>query len=873
MKSKVSGDGRKLITKVDRNPGFISIDCGSPIDYFDEETNIWYQTDKNFIDTGKNAMVLPSSNTDYPYFGGLLNTLRSFPNGTRNCYTLKPKQGKHHTYLIRAYFAYGNYDGNNQTPSFDLYIGVNRWDTFNWGRKDYYITETIHTPTTDTIHVCLVKTVIGVPFISALELRPLSNSIYQTPSPSQSLLISQGRFDVASTSLVWHSRYKDDIYDRLWRYMNSSYQINGSVDIGPASMNSSYKLPAEVLKSAARSFNLSYGLNFEYNSIWKNLDKSSQYYVYFHFLEIQKLPPGQKRIINIDVDGENILSQPIILEYLKPQTIVPKNATPGYVRFNISAASKSDAPPILNAFEVYKFISPLPSPTDKTDVDAIMGVKNTYKIFNLDWQGDPCVPELAWDGLNCSSSFNGYNARITSVNLSATKLTGQIATSFSQLSELESLDLSFNNLSGSVPEFLATLPKLRVLNLSGNKLTGSIPKAIMEKSYVTLQLSLADNPGLCLEDSCKRSKLVIPLVASVSALIVIFLVSLGIWILKTKKLKVVISFSTNEESFQKNRAVSYSRVLRITNNLQNLIGEGGFGKVYHGTLKNNTQVAVKLLSQSSMQGFREFRSEVELLMVVHHRHLVSLIGYCEEGGVRALIYEYMANGNLQQHLSEDNPGVLKWNERLQIALDAAHGLDYLHNGCKPPIVHRDLKTSNILLNENMQAKISDFGLSRAFANDIDTHVSTRPAGTLGYLDPEFQSSGNLNKKSDVYSFGIILLELITGQPAIRRKHGAICHILHWVTPQLEMGDIQSIIDPRLQGNYNTSSVWKLLEIAMSCTPPSAIQRPDISHIVAELKECLALEVNMERSKSKRSSISLDWSSFRVDSSGFIPQAR
>ncbi|XP_054782869.1 probable LRR receptor-like serine/threonine-protein kinase At4g29180 isoform X3 [Prosopis cineraria] len=697
------GDGRKLITKVDRNPGFISIDCGSPIDYFDEETNIWYQTDKNFIDTGKNAMVLPSSNTDYPYFGGLLNTLRSFPNGTRNCYTLKPKQGKHHTYLIRAYFAYGNYDGNNQTPSFDLYIGVNRWDTFNWGRKDYYITETIHTPTTDTIHVCLVKTVIGVPFISALELRPLSNSIYQTPSPSQSLLISQGRFDVASTSLVWHSRYKDDIYDRLWRYMNSSYQINGSVDIGPASMNSSYKLPAEVLKSAARSFNLSYGLNFEYNSIWKNLDKSSQYYVYFHFLEIQKLPPGQKRIINIDVDGENILSQPIILEYLKPQTIVPKNATPGYVRFNISAASKSDAPPILNAFEVYKFISPLPSPTDKTDV--------------------------------------------------------------------------------------------------------------------------------------------------------------------------VISFSTNEESFQKNRAVSYSRVLRITNNLQNLIGEGGFGKVYHGTLKNNTQVAVKLLSQSSMQGFREFRSEVELLMVVHHRHLVSLIGYCEEGGVRALIYEYMANGNLQQHLSEDNPGVLKWNERLQIALDAAHGLDYLHNGCKPPIVHRDLKTSNILLNENMQAKISDFGLSRAFANDIDTHVSTRPAGTLGYLDPEFQSSGNLNKKSDVYSFGIILLELITGQPAIRRKHGAICHILHWVTPQLEMGDIQSIIDPRLQGNYNTSSVWKLLEIAMSCTPPSAIQRPDISHIVAELKECLALEVNMERSKSKRSSISLDWSSFRVDSSGFIPQAR
>ncbi|XP_028804692.1 probable LRR receptor-like serine/threonine-protein kinase At4g29180 [Neltuma alba] len=201
------GDGRKLVTN-DKNPGFISIDCGAPNDYSDKETGLWYQTDTEFVETGTNSMVLPSTNTDNPHFGGLLNTLRSFPEGKRNCYTLKPKQGKRHTYLIRAYFLYGNYDGKNQTPTFDLYVGVNYWDTVDLRNNNYYyIPGIIHAPTTDTIPVCLVKTVVGVPFISALELRPLSNSIYQTsPLSHQSLLINRGSFDVASTSSAMLSR-------------------------------------------------------------------------------------------------------------------------------------------------------------------------------------------------------------------------------------------------------------------------------------------------------------------------------------------------------------------------------------------------------------------------------------------------------------------------------------------------------------------------------------------------------------------------------------------------------------------------------------------------------------------------------------------
>ncbi|PNX82197.1 receptor-like protein kinase [Trifolium pratense] len=216
-----------------------------------------------------------------------------------------------------------------------------------------------------------------------------------------------------------------------------------------------------------------------------------------------------------------------------------------------------------------------------------------------------------------------------------------------------------------------------------------------------------------------------------------------------------------------------------------------------------------------MQGYKEFQSEAQLLTVVHHRNLVSLIGFCNEGETKALIYEYAANGNLQQHLLVENSKILNWNERLNIAVDAAQGLDYLHNGCKPPIMHRDLKPSNILLDDNMHAKIADFGLSRAFGNDIDSHISTRPAGTFGYIDPE---------------------------KALERATGENLHILQWVLPIVKRGDIQNVVDPRLQGEFSINSAWKAVEIAMSCTSPNADERPDMSQILVELKECLSLDM-------------------------------
>ncbi|XP_054782627.1 probable LRR receptor-like serine/threonine-protein kinase At1g05700 [Prosopis cineraria] len=861
---------------------WISIDCGASIGYTDPETEISYQTDTGFVETGEINMVAAEErfDVDFPYFGRQLKTLRSFPKGKRNCYTLNPKQGKNSNYLVRAFFAYGNYDGKNKTPTFDLYLGVNYWTNVNPG-DGYQKTEIIHTPTTDTIHVCLLKTSEDIPIISTLEIRPLHNDIYLTPSPSQSLLVLDERIDVGSipsTSTLFR-RFRDDIYDRVWRvddiFEDEGWQrFNRSVDIDRRSINDSYKLPLNVMLSATQPLNLSAPLYLDYDSFWTEpTERSFRYFVYFHFVEIERLPHGKKRVIDVTVNDEYILRERT-LEYLKPVAVTDVTKQDG-LSFSISATAESDPPPILNALEVYKLISELASPTNQKDVDAILDIKNTYKI--VDCQGDPCVPvNHAWERLKCSYGIDYSNARITSLNMSSCKLTGQIVASFSQLMELESLDLSSNDLSGPVPEFLAELPKLRILNLSGNRLEGSIPKALKEKS--DLEMSLDGNPSLCLKQPCRKQKFLIPLIASVSILtVLIILISLGIWVFKMKKLKVDSTVSTKQASEPRNRAFSYSDVLEMTNNLQNLIGEGGFGKVYLGTLKNSTQVAVKLLSHLSVQGHREFRSEVELLMVIHHRHLVSLIGYCEQRGVRALIYEYMVNGNLHHHLSSNKGGGLKWKDRLQIALDAAYGLDYLHNGCKPAIVHRDLKASNILLDKNMKAKIADFGLSRAFANDIDSHVSTRPAGTFGYLDPQsFQNSGNLTKGSDVYSFGIILLELVTGKPAAKRqRNNTFILLLEWVAPKLDSKDnIQSIVDPRLQGHYSDDSAWKFLEIAMSCTAPLASQRPDISQVVVELRECLAMETSMEEtSHNTNSSSSLDKSVLQYDSSFSAPYAR
>ncbi|GLU22333.1 hypothetical protein SLE2022_384180 [Rubroshorea leprosula] len=317
-----------------------------------------------------------------------------------------------------------------------------------------------------------------------------------------------------------------------------------------------------------------------------------------------------------------------------------------------------------------------------------MDIKQMYKISTLDWQGDPCLPQAyEWSGLHCS--FDNSTMRIISLNLSSENLEGKVSPSFGMLTAMVSLDLSNNKLTGPVPEFFAQLPKLKVLNLSGNKFEGQIPRTLMEKfKNGALQLSLDKNPDLCLTDACEinKKRMILPIVAStVSVVALLIFLSVVLIICRIKRRRQTGAKLKMEQSMKlKNRTFTYSQIANITSNFTTVIGEGGFGKVYLGTLNDGSQVAVKVLSSSSKQGYKEFQAEAHLLMIVHHKNLVSLLGYCDEDDNKALVYEYMANGNLRQHLSDRNTNNLSWIERLQIAVDAAQGLEYLHNGCKPP---------------------------------------------------------------------------------------------------------------------------------------------------------------------------------------------
>ncbi|XP_074576752.1 proline-rich receptor-like protein kinase PERK9 [Curcuma longa] len=284
---------------------------------------------------------------------------------------------------------------------------------------------------------------------------------------------------------------------------------------------------------------------------------------------------------------------------------------------------------------------------------------------------------------------------------------------------------------------------------------------------------------------------------------------------------------------------SYEELYRITNGFspQNILGEGGFGSVYKGCLPDGREVAVKRLKIESGQGDREFKAEVEIISRVHHRHLVSLVGYCISYNQRLLVYDFVPNGTLESHLHGKNARpVMDWATRVKVAAGAARGIAYLHEDCNPKIIHRDIKSSNILLDNNFEAQVSDFGLARLVLElDACTHVTTRVMGTFGYLAPEYASSGKLTEKSDVFSFGVVLLELITGQkPVDNARPSGDESLVEWARPllsrALRTGELGELPDPKLQENFDKREMFRMIEAAAACTRHSASMRPQMGKV-------------------------------------------
>ncbi|KAL1216000.1 Proline-rich receptor-like protein kinase PERK4 [Cardamine amara subsp. amara] len=289
----------------------------------------------------------------------------------------------------------------------------------------------------------------------------------------------------------------------------------------------------------------------------------------------------------------------------------------------------------------------------------------------------------------------------------------------------------------------------------------------------------------------------------------------------------------------------------------NLLGQGGFGYVHKGVLPNGKEVAVKSLKSGSGQGEREFQAEVDIISRVHHRYLVSLVGYCIADGQRMLVYEFVPNNTLEYHLHGKNLPVMDFSTRMRIALGSAKGLAYLHEDCHPRIIHRDIKSANILLDFNFDAMVADFGLAK-LTSDNYTHVSTRVMGTFGYLAPEYASSGKLTEKSDVFSYGVMLLELITGKRPVDNTSTMDDTLVDWARPlmakALEDGNFNELADARLEGNYNPQEMARMVTCAAASIRHSGRKRPKMSQIVRALEGEVSLDALNEGVKPGLSNI-------------------
>ncbi|CAA0811285.1 Phytosulfokine receptor 1 [Striga hermonthica] len=455
------------------------------------------------------------------------------------------------------------------------------------------------------------------------------------------------------------------------------------------------------------------------------------------------------------------------------------------------------------------------------------------------------------------------------LDLKRNNLSGPIPSSLSQMTSLETLDLSFNNLNGTIPSSLTALTFLSSFDVAHNSLSGPIPT---DGQFATFpKSSFEGNDGLCgdhgarpcpheftprvsIVRSRRRDDTIVGMGVGIGVgSVILFALVFVIFRLSCRRTFVrqenVDDFAVEKDVDQVSSLVILCPIrddddkgtihlddlLKATDDFDqsNIIGCGGFGLVYRAVLSDGRKVAIKRLSGDNFQMEREFRAEVETLSRAQHPNLVPLQGYCKHRGDCLLIYSYMENGSLDYWLHEkpDGPASLDWGKRLRIACGAARGLAYLHQSCEPRILHRDIKSSNILLDGMFEARLADFGLARLIL-PYDTHVTTDLVGTLGYIPPEYSQASVASYKGDVYSFGVVLLELLTGKRPVD-VCGPRCNrdLVAWVGEMKTQKRVGEVFDPLVYDKRHAHEMVSVFEIACVCLNKNPRTRPCTGKLV------------------------------------------
>ncbi|WMV53345.1 hypothetical protein MTR67_046730 [Solanum verrucosum] len=494
----------------------------------------------------------------------------------------------------------------------------------------------------------------------------------------------------------------------------------------------------------------------------------------------------------------------------------------------------------------------------------------------------------------------GNLTSLTMLDLEKNSLSGEIPAALGNLKKLQFLFLSQNNLSGTIPESLSGLPNLINLQLALNDLTGKVPDSLYQvpkynfsENHLNCGLNFSRRCVSDSEGSPSKSKtgLVIGIVGGFLGIILLGGLMLFFWRGRHKGYKREIYVDVPGEvdrriPFGQLRRFAWRELQLATENFseKNVLGQGGFGKVYKGVLSDSTKVAVKRLTDyESPGGDAAFQREVEMISVAVHRNLLRLIGFCTTPTERLLVYPYMQNLSVAYRLRvfkshswivprqdrtyityeltdihneslnefmnsflrihhfprELKPGesVLIWPTRKRVALGTARGLEYLHEHCNPKIIHRDVKAANVLLDEDFEAVVGDFGLAK-LVDVRKTNVTTQVRGTMGHIAPEYLSTGKSSEKTDVFGYGIMLLEIVTGQRAIdfsRLEEEDDVLLLDHVKKLQREKRLDAIVDRNLHKNYNMDEVEMMIQVALLCTQGSPEDRPAMSEVVRMLE--------------------------------------